>query len=124
MLSQKIGGWAFILGVVIAIIAGIAQAATLSSTANIELPGALFIPLVLVILGIIVGVLNIDDRDTTEFLVASIALLALAISAAGLQIIPTVGQYLVSVVNNVAVFVAPAALVVALKSVNKLANKP
>ncbi len=114
--SQQYGSWAFIVGVVIAIISGIAQAAA----ANV--PGAEFIPLVLVILGAIVGFLNISDREITDFLVAAIALLAVGFSAAGLNIIPVIGAYLVAVVNNIAVFVAPAVLVVALKAVNNHAK--
>ena len=114
--SQQLGGWAFILGVVVAILAGLMQAAAAS------VPGAEFIPLVLVVLGLVVGFLNVADREITDFLVAALSLLAIAISAAGLNIIPVVGTYLVYIVNNVAVFVAPAVLVVALKAVSRIAK--
>ena len=116
MLSQKIGGWAFIVGIVVSLLAGIAQ------TAMGTIPGAAFIPLVLVILGLIVGFLNIEDKDVTSFLVASFTFLAMAVSAAGLSIIPGIGQYLVAIVNDIAVFVAPAAFVVALRAIVKLAG--
>jgi len=116
MASQQMGSWAFILGVVIAILSGLVQAAA------VNMPGEEFIPLVLVILGVIVGFLNISDREITDFLVAALSLLAVAVSAAGLNVIPYIGGYLVAIVNNVAVFVAPAVLIVALKAVNRLAN--
>jgi len=125
--SQQIGSWAFILGVVIAIIGGIAHAAAAS------VPGAEFVPLILIVLGLVVGFLNISDKEITDFLIASIALLALAVSAAGLQnifqtvevgVIKLLADYIVRTLEHVAVFVAPVALVVALKTVNNLSKTP
>lgn len=102
-----IGKWAFIIGIVIAILAAFITAV---STATILLT--------LFILGLIVGFLNIDKKNTTEFLVATIALLAVgslgALSVG--QLVATVG-YLQSILGNFIVFVAAAALVVSLKAV-------
>ncbi|MBI2530394.1 MAG: hypothetical protein HYW05_04590 [Candidatus Diapherotrites archaeon] len=111
---EKIGGYAFLLGVIIAVIAGIAasQVAAYAGT----------IALVLVILGLIVGLLNIKDKQVTNFLVAAIALLALSITAGGLVTIPYIGNYLVAIVGQVAVFVMPAALIVALKDIYNIAS--
>ncbi|MBM3303598.1 MAG: hypothetical protein FJY76_00745, partial [Candidatus Aenigmarchaeota archaeon] len=67
MVSQKVGGWAFILGVVIAILAGLA------STFAAMYSG--YVLLVLVILGLIVGFLNIKDKEVVNFLIVAIALM-------------------------------------------------
>ncbi|MBS3057426.1 MAG: hypothetical protein J4415_02250 [Candidatus Diapherotrites archaeon] len=119
---EKIGGYAFLLGVVIAVIAGLLV--SLEAVAA----NAAWITLVLVILGLIVGFLNIKDKQVTNFLVAAIALLALSISAGGLVSLGTVevliplAAVLVAMVGNVAVFVMPAALIVALKEVYNIAS--
>ena len=108
-MHKKIGHYAFIVGVVLAIIAGIIV------TNN---P---WIVLALVILGLVVGFLNITAKETTEFLVAAIALIAAG--SANLTIIPYAGDYLTAILGYIAVFVAPAAIVVALKAVKELAEK-
>ncbi len=119
---EKIGGYAFLLGVIIAVIAGLA-AGMLSTTQ------AGYVALVLVILGLIVGFLNIKDKQITNFLVAAIALMVLGIATGdvatgGLAVIDKLyaGKFLVSIVANIAVFVAPAALIVALKEVYNIAS--
>ena len=114
MVDQRVGGWAFILGVLIAIIVGLAAGAVIAYAG--------WIMLVLIVLGLIVGFLNVGDKDVTGFLIAAIALMA--VGTANLAIIPTIGIYLASIVQNIAAFVAPAALIVALKEVYNIARKP
>jgi hypothetical protein len=111
---EKIGGWAFILGVLIAVVAGLASG-TLGAAAG-------YVTLALVILGLIVGFLNIGDKEINDFLIAAIAVVL--IGTANLTAIPVIGNYLALMVLNIAAFVAPAALVVALKAVYNLAAKP
>jgi len=79
--------------------------------------------LLLVVLGTIVGFLNVTAKETTEFLVAAIALIAAG--GAGLNVIVwgNIGIYLQSILSNITVFVAPAAVVVALKAVFELAER-
>ena len=119
--TTQIGGYAFLLGTIIAILTGLAAGALG--------PGALvgpapWITLVLVILGLIVGFLNVGDKETTPFLIAAIALIVLG--SARLEsintAIPILGSVLQSMVVNVAVFVAPAALIVSLKAVWNFAS--
>jgi hypothetical protein len=111
---ERLGEWVFILGVVIAIISGLAYQA-------MDVTSAGYIMVVLVILGLIVGFLNINDKEITNFLIAVIALVA--VGAANLQDIFIIGPYLARMVLNIAAFVAPAALIVALKAVYNLASK-
>ncbi len=121
--NEMIGRNAFIIGVVIALLAGLAsgigQTRALGGIAG-------WMPIVLVILGIIVGFLNISDKEVDKFLVASIALLVVSNAGTGLglidQAIAPLGAILVAIVANVAVFVAPAALIVGLKAIHKHAS--
>lgn len=114
MVTQKIGAIAFILGIVVAIVAGV-----LAGFVGIY---AGWITLVLVVLGLVIGFLNVGDKDVTGFLIAAIALMA--VGTARLEAIPFAGIYVASIVVNVAAFVAPAALVVALKEVWNIAKEP
>lgn len=121
MVDQRVGGWAFILGIVIAIIAGLIAG-------YLDIVTAGYIALVLVILGLIIGFLNLNDKEMQPFLIAAIALMLMQMSAGGLvlldKVINGLGTILASMVSNIAVFVMPAALVVALKAVYKLAARP
>jgi len=107
-MDAKIGSWAFILGVLIAIVAGLVPAWQTST-----------LVWVLVILGLIVGFLNITGKETTEFLVAALTLMIIGSAGA----IPALGVVILSILANIVAFVAPAALVVALKSIWTLAQK-
>ncbi|MEK6941600.1 MAG: hypothetical protein AABW85_01980, partial [archaeon] len=81
--------------------------------------------LALVVLGLVVGVLNISDKEVGKFLVASIALIL--VGSANLTAANTVvfglGTIMQTIVVNLARFVAPAALVVALKSIFSMAKE-
>ncbi len=118
--EQKIGSYAFLAGAGVAIIAGVLAGAGQTGV----LPAVVkdWIPLVLVILGVIVGVLNVKDKEIHEFLVASIVFLLLAGNAAGLNQIPVIGVYLAAIAVQLGVFVAPAAIIVAVKDIKQMAQ--
>ena len=103
--KKGLGEWAFVLGVLLAVVAGL-----MSSL----LPAGI-VGLALVVLGLIVGLLNIDKKETVNFLVAAIALMLTVL--AQVENLPLVGQYLDSILGNILMFVAPAVLVVALKTI-------
>ena len=109
MNMQQIGGYAFILGIIIAILAGVVSLD--AATANTVL-------WVMVILGVIIGVLNVTDKETTGFLVAAIALILTATALTALNF-----AVLNNIVNNIAVLASPAALIVALKAVWNMAKE-
>jgi len=69
--------------------------------------------LILAVLGLIVGVMNITDDETQGFLIAAIALM---MTATSLRVLPEIGETISAISGNLAAFVAPAALVVAMKS--------
>lgn len=111
----NVGYWAFLIGILIALIAGLASAAGALGTASGTVTA------VLVILGIVVGFLNLMDKDSDSFLIAGIALVLVGVSS--FNALDVVGRYLASILQNVAAFVAPAVALVALKMIWDLASK-
>jgi|YelNatPaOPRAMG01_1025707.scaffolds.fasta_scaffold02594_7 hypothetical protein len=108
-MKMKVGEYAFLAGIALAILAGIAM-----------LTGD-WVTLVLVVLGLIVGLLNISAKETTPFLLSSITLLLAG--SAGLEKLPWVGGFVGPIMANIVAFVAPAAVIIALKTVFDLAKK-
>ena len=106
----KTGHYAFFIGAILAVIAGL-FAGLIPDTVVITL---------LVVLGLIVGLLNITVKETSTFLIAAIALMLAGVVNLGL--IPYVGLYLRSILTNIVVFVVPAAIIVALKTIYSLAK--
>ncbi|MBD3204231.1 hypothetical protein GF327_08095 [Candidatus Woesearchaeota archaeon] len=104
-IMRKIGPWAFIFGLIIAVV-----------TAVIVEPntGLLWI---LGFLGLLVGLLNISDREVRTYLIASIAFLVSASSLSTLlEPVPIVGSAIRPFLTNVVIFIAPGAGIVALKA--------
>jgi len=117
-MAGKMGQWAFIIGVIIALIVGVFSANLSPNTQGM-------LSLVLVVLGLVVGFLNVTEKETTPFLVAAAALMLTATSVDTLKSIDlgmSLGIYLAGIVSQIAVFVAPAAVIVALKAINSLAS--
>ncbi len=114
--KKHAGDLAFVVGVLIALVAGIASSFVIAYT------GAIL--LALVILGAVVGLLNVKESEVTAFLVAAIALMIAG--TANLEAINTLisplGTILGSIFSNIAVFVAPAALIISVKAVWNLAK--
>ena len=104
--TAKIGKWAFIIGLVVAVLAGL-----------FFQPG--WAVWVLAILGVIVGLLNVTAEDTRSFLLASIAL---TLSATALNTLPIVGTALSFILPFVVAFVAGATIVIALKELFQTAR--
>lgn len=95
-----IGHLALIVGIILAVIAGF-----------IAIP---YLPVILCVLGLIVGFLNIKEKESTPFLIAVIALLVVGV--AGLQL-GGLTPITVSILNNFIAFVGSAGLIVALKQI-------
>jgi len=108
---ELIGKWAFIIGLVLAIIAGLIQGIY-------EIPS---LTLILVILGLIVGFLNIEDKDTVKLLVAIIALMSFGILT--ISVIPVINTYLRDMLTNIGIFASGAGLVIAIKAIIESAKK-
>lgn len=106
----SIGSWSFIIGLAIALIVGFFG----------EASG--IIVTILVVLGLIVGFLNVTEKEVHGFLVASIALLLAGGTGNLMGAVPAVGPFLAQILTNFAIFVAPAAVVVAVKELIGLAK--
>ena len=104
---DKIGKWAFIVGLVVAVLAAFITAVSTST-----------VLLILFILGLVVGFLNSDKKTTPEFLVSVIALLAVgSLGALAIGQLTTAVTYLQAILSNFIAFVAAAALVVSIKAI-------
>ena len=118
-MKAKIGEWAFIAFVIIAILAGLA--------AGIGGGGALgWVTLVMVILGIIIGFTTIKTKEASTFLMAAIALLVANAGGVFLtidQVLAPVGSIINAIVTNIAAFVAPAAIILAIKAIIGITKK-
>jgi len=107
--AGMIGFWAFILGLAIAVAFGIMAALGM---------GAAFMPaviIILIILGLIVGLLNITAKEILLFLVATIALIVAGGVFAPLNAL-SIGAMLDGILTLVATLMAPAAIVAAIKA--------
>ena len=100
----KIGRWAFIAGLVISIIAGILPYFGMTI-------GEIGIA-ALVVLGIVVGFLNVTNKEVQPFLLGTIALILV-----GIALNSVLTGTIKDVLSAFVAFVAGAALIVALKEV-------
>jgi len=106
-----VGPGAYVLGLVVAIAAGI------------MMPSDPNIMTLLAALGVIVGLVNIKDKEKTKFLLASLTFLTVAMSLSMItQSIPEIGDKILQVVYYVMFFTAPAAAVVSLIVINEIAK--
>jgi hypothetical protein len=118
---HRLAHYAFFIGLVIAILSGGWFSLILngSCSANrVVSPEALVTTLV--VLGLIVGLVNLTTKETVPFLVSAVALMLAGI--VNLSLIPGIGVCLSSSLSNIVVFVVPAAVIVALKAVWRLAS--
>ncbi len=125
MVSQKVGSYAFLAGIIIAIIAGLVKALDFMMGTSLMEGTSGWIAIILVILGLIVGFLNIQEKKVTDFLIATIAVAMVglvALTPAALVVDPIV-MLINSIVGNIVTLAAPAALVVGLKQIISLAKE-
>ncbi|MFH0869218.1 MAG: hypothetical protein V1839_03250 [archaeon] len=107
-IGGKIGHWLFLAGIAVSVVLGI------------FLPENLRVASILVLLGILVGFLNITSDEVNSFLLAAVALI---ISAQFMQAVPLAGTTIINMLKYIVYFVEPAALIVSLIAVWKLASK-
>ena len=105
--GNKIGSWAFLIGVILAVI--LAFVGSLSSIAWL-----------LVVLGIVIGLFNISSSETKDFLMAG-TILVIVGALAG-ETLSSV-MYLQDIFMNMVALFGPATIIVALKSVFSLAKR-
>ncbi len=92
---KTIGKWLYLIGLLIAIVAGLFS---FSQT---------WLSLILLIMGILAAILFLDSDDVVNF---GIRFLVLTVVAGALNAIPAVGPYITGIFNTVVTFLAPVAL--------------
>lgn len=107
--GNLIGSWAFLIGVIIAVILGLIGSGIISQS----------VLTVLVVIGLIVGLLNIADEETSPFLLSG-AVLIIAGSLGG-GALGTIGA-LDRVLDALLAIFVPATIIVAIKNVFALAR--
>jgi len=114
--SNVVIAWAFIVGVVAAVVIGIFGATFLA-----EWQGALIS--LLVVAGIIVGFFNISPEETNNYLLAAVSLVIVSsLGGQALAQVDMIGMYLSSIFNALMAFIVPAVIVVGLKAVYYVAK--
>ena len=111
--KTNLGSLFFMIGAIIAVVGGFfyprGDNVTLST--------------VLILLGIIVGLLNITVKEINNFLIAATSLVIIsALGGAVLGQVPAIGVYLEGILLAVTMLIIPAAIIVAIKSVYALAE--
>jgi hypothetical protein len=102
------GKFAFFAGLIVAILVGV-----FSSTPT---PG-FAASIVLLIIGLIIGLINITEKEIVPFLVASIALIVLGTA----NVIPF--EWINRIIAAIIVLVVPAALIGALRAIYVMGSK-
>jgi uncharacterized membrane protein len=105
--GSMLGSWSFLIGVILALIFGL--------IGNLG-PGVTY---VLIVLGIVIGLLNIADEEVSPFLMSGAVLVI--VSTLGQSVVQTVPIFYVTLQALTMLFV-PATIIVALKHVFTLAR--
>lgn len=125
---ERIAQYAFLVFVVISILAGLAvgyMAWDESGVAQADVENAAgYVTLLMVILGIIVGLVSITAKEVGQFLLAAVALAVIRgeIFQALDKIHVLLANWATYIVNFIVAFVAPAAVLIAIKQVYMLAR--
>lgn len=108
--GKSLGAWIFLIGVVLAIILGL-------FSANLSAGMQGIVVAILIIVGLVIGFMNITGGETQKFLLSGVILVI--VSAMGEGAIPSgvIGGYLTAILNALLVLFVPATIVVALKSI-------
>lgn len=124
MAGAKYGELAFLGGIVLAFIVGLAS----GLIGDALLP---YVMAVLIVLGLVVGFMNIKEKEVNSFLMATIALLLVSTSWASMMgylavvlgaLGPTLTSAITGIMSALISFISPAAFIVALKALYNLAQ--
>ena len=109
----SMGAWAFLIGVILAVIFAFVTVA------------GVWLTWLLVLVGIIVGLLNIADVEVQPFLLAGVVLVIVSSFGGGVFTGLAIGNipFFTNTLNNLLVLFVPATIIVALKSVFSLARR-
>ncbi|MEK6897836.1 MAG: hypothetical protein AABX28_00595 [Nanoarchaeota archaeon] len=122
--ENKIGAWAFLIGVILAVVIGLSTTLFISISALTIYSKQIYA--VLVLLGIVVGYMNATGRDSQTFLIAGAVLVIVSRfgmdSVSGTLIGIGIGDAVSSIFGALLALFAPATIIVALKTVFSIAK--
>jgi hypothetical protein len=117
---EKIARWAFTIFVVLAFFIGTAIAYMKETGAESASSAGAYVTLILLILGAVVGFVSITSKEVMPFLIAAIAFVVTGNATiwGSLQLIhPMLRTWVVTTLNLIGAFAAPAAVINAVKAV-------
>ncbi|MBI2207882.1 hypothetical protein HYU50_00125 [Candidatus Woesearchaeota archaeon] len=112
-MEEKIGHYSFIAGVIIAFVLGLASS-------YLGAQAVAWLTSLLVVLGSVVGFINVTGKETKEFMLVATVLIIAAFAGGATDIlggVEVVGPYLKGIFLHILAFVVPATVVVGLKDV-------
>lgn len=122
--ENSIGAWAFLIGVVLAVVIGISTSSFLSIGTITSHSAQIYA--VLVILGMVVGFMGVTGKESQTFLIAGAALVVVSKfgmeSVTGSLIGIGVGDVAASTFAALLALFVPATIIVALKTVFSIAK--
>jgi hypothetical protein len=119
-MDKRVGHYAFIIGVIIAVVLGLAASALNANTVAV-------LTSILVVLGLVAGFMNVTGKETKEFLTIAAILVIVSYAggaAANLGAVLVVGKFISGIFSAIMAFVVPATVVVGLKDILELAQNP
>jgi len=117
MMDKRFGHYSFVIGILLAIILGIASSARFSTGTQTALTS------LLILLGVMVGILNITGKETREFLLTTAVLVIVAsLSINLLRSVAYVGFVLGDLFSAMLAFTVPAVIVVCIKNIWRLSK--
>ena len=122
--ENSLGAWAFLVGVILAIIIGITSSTLISIPTLTTYSSSIYA--ILAILGIVVGFMNVTSKDSQTFLIAGAVLVIVSnmgmTAVTGSLIGIGVGNVVTSVFGALLALFVPATIIVALKTVFGIAK--
>jgi ATP synthase protein I len=112
-MAKSMGAWAFLIGVILALVVGAFTKGSFNA----------IMALILVVIGIIVGFMNVSGKEIQPFMMAGVVLALISYLGGNvLKDVAVIGPYLNGMLFGVLVLFTPATIIVALKSVFELAK--
>ncbi|HDI23842.1 MAG TPA: hypothetical protein ENF40_01320 [Thermoplasmatales archaeon] len=114
----KAGAWAFLIGIVVAVVVGIFWERWIEGSS-----AAAYISGFLAVLGLIVGIIaffglgTITREEIPNFLIAALVIVGIGATATLFGMVPLIGWLFEGVATTLAVFIAPAAGLLAIRAI-------
>jgi len=116
--SKHVGGWIFLAGVILAVLFGIIITFT-SEFGTLDQQTSQIVIIALVLLGLIIGLINIDSKEVGSFLLSGVIMIIVATFGQGVFANLPLLQNIIWALMTIFI---PAVIIVAIKNVFVLAR--